>query len=241
MSFRLTVRCGSRCRRAAVALPARRSTAWLGAASRTTRVPPMCSSERNWDGSSRRSLSRPTRATSDWFGFSSAVDGNTILIGAFSSDGVTADTGAAYVFDRTASGWVGSAKLVASDGSTGDRFGRSVAIDGDVIVIGAPQRDDSGFSSGAAYIFGRAPSGWVEAAKPTASDADAYERLWRRCRASGNHGGRRATWRRRRRPRRVDALGLGSGLPLHHAASIFEGGRPPPSRGSTELMDVRQL
>ena len=47
------------------------------------------------------------------------------------------DSGSAYVFTRTGTTWTEQAKLTASDGAAGDRFGISVAIAGDTIVVGA--------------------------------------------------------------------------------------------------------
>ena len=65
------------------------------------------------------------------------------------------------------------AKLTASDGAAGDRFGRSVSIDGDTMVIGALYDDDDGSNSGSAYVFtrdtaGDLASGWTQVAKLTA-------------------------------------------------------------------------
>jgi len=71
-------------------------------------------------------------------------------------------------------------KLTAYDAPTGDHFGRSVSISGDVAVIGAPWTDEWGPSSGSAYVFRRDDNGtpsdpsddfWVEQAKLIASDA----------------------------------------------------------------------
>lgn len=58
-------------------------------------------------------------------------------------------------------------KLVPSDGRPGNKFGASIAIDGDYLIVGAP---GTAFNIGAAYIFKRTESGWVEEAKLTASD-----------------------------------------------------------------------
>src|SRR5262245_39575945 len=74
-------------------------------------------------------------------------------------------TGAAQAFEQT---------LVASDGTVGDRFGRSVAIDGDTAVVGAPGRDGS---RGAAYAFTRVGDGWTQSAKLTASDGAGLDHL----------------------------------------------------------------
>ena len=44
-------------------------------------------------------------------------------------------------------------KIVASDGAMGDEFGHSIAIDNNVIAVGAPSDDDNGTDSGAAYLY----------------------------------------------------------------------------------------
>jgi len=110
----------------------------------------------------------------DWFGAHVAIDGNTMVIGAPGEDsnGAVADnsepsSGAAYVFDRGASGtWVQTAYLKGTIGS-GDVFGSSVAIEGDTIVVGAPAEDsddDSILNVGNAYIFERVVGIWTQTA-----------------------------------------------------------------------------
>ncbi|MBU1692919.1 MAG: FG-GAP repeat protein [Verrucomicrobia bacterium] len=67
-------------------------------------------------------------------------------------------------------------KLTASDAATGDSFGCSVAVAGDVAVVGADGDDDVGSASGSAYVFERNAGGtnaWGQVAKLTASDAAA--------------------------------------------------------------------
>jgi len=51
-----------------------------------------------------------------------------------------------------------TAKLTASDAAVNDQFGRSVAVSGDTVVVGARLNDDAGSFSGSAYVFGPAPS-----------------------------------------------------------------------------------
>jgi hypothetical protein len=63
------------------------------------------------------------------------------------------DSGSAYVFTRSGSSWAQSAKLTASDAAAGDDFGFSVAVSGDIAVVGAEYDDDAGSSSGSAYLF----------------------------------------------------------------------------------------
>ncbi|HWA76913.1 MAG TPA: FG-GAP repeat protein [Polyangiaceae bacterium] len=76
-------------------------------------------------------------------------------------------TGAVYVFERGASGWAQKQKLVASDAIAGSAFGQSVALEGDLLVAGAPQ-DSS--SNGAAYLFRRSNNSWQQEAKLVPSD-----------------------------------------------------------------------
>ena len=92
----------------------------------------------------------------DWFGQSVAVDGDTVVVGASEDDG----SGSAYVFTKAAdSVWTDAtqtAKLTASDGDDFDEFGKSVAVDGDTAVAGAPNND----GYGSAYVFIRPAAGW---------------------------------------------------------------------------------
>ena len=98
----------------------------------------------------------------DRFGQSVAVDGNTAVIGSRFDDDKGPDAGAAYVFVRATGVWTQQAKLVASDGTSFDQFGSSVALDGDTIVIGA-------YSDDSAYVFVRTAGGWTQQAKLLAS------------------------------------------------------------------------
>ena len=65
------------------------------------------------------------------------------------------------------------ARLLASDGATGDNFGWSASVSGDTAVVGACRDDDNGSDSGSAYVYVRSGSAWSEQAKLTASDAAA--------------------------------------------------------------------
>jgi hypothetical protein len=116
-------------------------------------------------------------AAGDQFGFSVALDGDTVVIGAFRDDDKGSDSGSAYVFTRAGSGWTQQAKLVASDGAAGDQFGWSVALDGDTAVIGARLDDDKGIDSGSAYVFTRAGGAWTQQAKLVASDGAAGDQF----------------------------------------------------------------
>ena len=87
----------------------------------------------------------------DNFGFSVAISGDTVLVGSWI--GGPGGPGSAYVFRREGGDWVELIKLTASDGASGDRFGVSVGVSGDVAIVGAFQDDDNGNDSGSAYLF----------------------------------------------------------------------------------------
>ena len=116
-------------------------------------------------------------AAGDRFGYSVAVDGDTAVAGAFGDADNGSASGSAYVFTREFGVWRQSAKLTASDGAAGDRFGYSVAVDGDTAVAGAFGDADNGSASGSAYVFTREFGLWRQSAKLTASDGAAGDRF----------------------------------------------------------------
>ena len=135
----------------------------------------------------------------DYFGESVSTSGDTIVVGAFyedsnatgvngnQADNSTSDSGAAYVFTRTAGVWSQQAYLKASNTEAGDQFGQSVSISGDTIVVGAPweasnatgvdgnQSDNSTTWAGAAYVFTRTAGVWSQQAYLKASNTDAMD------------------------------------------------------------------
>jgi uncharacterized repeat protein (TIGR01451 family) len=99
--------------------------------------------------------------TGDYFGQSVAINGDTVVVGAYGDE---SNQGAAYVFVKPAGGWsnmVQTAKLTASDGQAGVDFGASVAISGNTVVVGAWFANASFNNQGAAYVFERPMGGWV--------------------------------------------------------------------------------
>ncbi len=131
-------------------------------------------------------LTAPNAAVEDEFGYSVAVDSNTVVVGAYSDDSTDTDdnpvanSGSAYVFTKPSSGgWVSTstaATLTATDAAAGDEFGSSVAVDGNTVVVGASGDDGQSETldfMGSAFVFVMPGSGgWVStstAAKLTAS------------------------------------------------------------------------
>jgi hypothetical protein len=91
-------------------------------------------------------------------GRSIAIWGGAIVAGAdFREVGKNAEQGAVYVFVRPSSGWANATQadeLIAANGTTGDSFGRSVAISGNTIVAGAPDHEvAANLGQGAVYAF----------------------------------------------------------------------------------------
>ena len=124
----------------------------------------------------------------DCFGISTALYGDTALIGAWKGDSEVWHSGSVYVFTRDVSGtWTQQAELVAADGTTDDDFGSSVSLDGDTALIGAWYDDDNGDSSGSAYVFTRDVSGtWTQQAKLVAADGAPWDNFGESVALDGN-------------------------------------------------------
>ena len=119
-------------------------------------------------------------AAGDSFGGSVALDGDTAVVGARQHGQNGINSGAAYVFTRSAGSWAEQAKLVPEDGDPADFFGVSVALDGDTALIGAFWDEPSGFRSGSAYVFTRSGESWTQQAKLVASDGATFEQFGQR-------------------------------------------------------------
>lgn len=135
----------------------------------------------------------------DQFGWSVAVDADTIAVGARLEDGSgtgvnpssnegASGSGAVYVFARSGSTWSQQAYLKASNTGGGDQFGGSVAVAGNTVVVGADQEDGSGIGvnpvsnesadiAGAAYVFMRSGSVWSPQAYLKASNTQHHDQF----------------------------------------------------------------
>jgi hypothetical protein len=97
--------------------------------------------------------------TGDDYGQSVGVSGNLAVVGA-SYDG--AAIGHAYIYSRTGTHWYLRGKVTGKDTIAEDNFGYSVAVDGNVIVAGAPFRTSG---KGAVYAFVPSGTHWVQQAE----------------------------------------------------------------------------
>ncbi|MGJ4733010.1 FG-GAP repeat protein [Leptospira levettii] len=149
----------------------------------------------------------PNAEANDQFGISLSISGDTIVVGAFneasnqttitngtsaSANNSAAFAGAAYVFQRSGTSWAQQAYLKASNIEANDRFGTSVSISGDTIVVGSgfedsnqttitngatASTDNTASASGAAYVYRRTGSTWAEEAYLKAPNADANDQF----------------------------------------------------------------
>lgn len=111
------------------------------------------------------------------FGSSVDLEGETLVVGAPGDNENGFFSGAVYVYTGGGTTWIEAAKLTPSDGAEYARFGASVDLDGDRLLIGAPEYDYQESGPGAAYVFRRSGSTWVEQAKLVPSngqDADHF-------------------------------------------------------------------
>ncbi|MBU1941896.1 MAG: FG-GAP repeat protein, partial [Candidatus Thermoplasmatota archaeon] len=118
-----------------------------------------------YSGSSWAQQAKLTAAdaqTDDEFGISVSISGDYAIVGSHHDDDSGANSGSAYIFYRTGTIWSQQAKLTAADAATGDQFGKSVAIDGEYAIVGAPGKSSNqGFS----YIFKRSGTTWTQQTK----------------------------------------------------------------------------
>jgi hypothetical protein len=135
----------------------------------------------------------------DAFGASLALWNDTLAVSTPGEDGGSAGTdgepsdnslagsGAVFTFQRSGLDWTQEAYVKASNGDAGDGFGRSLALWGDTLVVGASgedsaatgingnQQDSSAPSSGAMYLFHRTNSSWTQSTYAKASNSEGQD------------------------------------------------------------------
>jgi len=104
------------------------------------------------------------------FGYDVAVDGDVMVVGTNIRDG---SVGAAYIFRRYSGLWAFDTALAAMTLTANDLFGNSVAMSGDIVVVGAPRGSGLTSTTGCAYVFELQFSMWVEVAHLYAADGAA--------------------------------------------------------------------
>lgn len=117
----------------------------------------------NWNEEAK--LSPTDGVTADYFGFSVSLEGSRALVGAFGQD---RNTGAAYIFTRSATTWSQTATLKPPSAASG--FGISVSLSGKRALIGSPTGTDGVTGSG--YIFAFDGARWNQTADLRAFDGE---------------------------------------------------------------------
>lgn len=133
-------------------------------------------------------LADPDGGTDAEFGRSIALDGQRAIIGApgYTIPGPP-ETGSAYVLRYAGGLWLSEGRLRASDGSNADAFGRSVALEGDVALVGAPQHGVGAQYTGIVYVYRKTDAGWTEAGKLSPADPTQGDHLgWQSVAISGD-------------------------------------------------------
>ncbi len=131
--------------------------------------------------SSEQELTASDAAAEDQFGSAVAVDADTIVIGApLVNSGTSQDTGAVYVFvrDPETGDFTELQRLIGVDTTANDKFGSAVDVDGNTIVVGAPEDDSATLTdSGSVYVFVRDPStgNFTQQQKLESADAAAQD------------------------------------------------------------------
>lgn len=146
----------------------------------------------------RAYLKASNSALNDNFGWGVAIAGNRVAVSAVGEDSAAtgingnqvndcgganlncaSDSGAIYIFDRTfanaedeVGSWAQRAYLKASNTAALDKFGHRLAMDGDSLLVGAPDQDGGISNSGAAYVFTVAANTWTQQAYLKAANAD---------------------------------------------------------------------
>jgi hypothetical protein len=104
------------------------------------------------------------------FGGAVVINGTNMIIGASGDDDNGTNSGAVYVYTFDGSYWVEQQKLIASDGQTDARFGYSVDVDDNYLVVGAYSDYGNSNESGSAYVYRYNGTDWVEQQKLIAVD-----------------------------------------------------------------------
>ncbi len=120
----------------------------------------------------QQELTAADGATTDSFGNTVSISGDTIVVGAYNHPG----NGRAYVYTRSGTTWSQQQELTAADGVAGDVFGWSVSVSGDTILVGVyNHKVGSNAQQGSAYVFTRSGTTWSQQQELTAADGVAND------------------------------------------------------------------
>ncbi len=114
-------------------------------------------------------------AAGDRFGGSTAISGDTIIVGAGRDDvGGNTDQGSAYIFVRQGATWIEQAKLLATDGAANNIFGTVVNISHDSAVISRERNSSAAVVDPATYVFARTGTTWSQQQRLSICEPSAF-------------------------------------------------------------------
>jgi uncharacterized delta-60 repeat protein len=99
-------------------------------------------------------LNNPGPAANDYFGYSTAISGTRVVVGAHADDTGATDAGSAYIYDLSSgTPTVPTATLNSPGPSTDDRFGLTTAMSGTRMVVGMPREDTGASNAGSVFVY----------------------------------------------------------------------------------------
>ena len=121
----------------------------------------------------------------DWFGWSVAINNSFVAVGSMEDDTVNPASGSVYIYQQNSTGWI-EYQIIPKDSERGDRFGSSVSLFENHLLVGAVGVDDKAASGGGAYIFHNSNNEWRQEAKLLADDGQWNDNLGWSAALSGN-------------------------------------------------------
>jgi trimeric autotransporter adhesin len=141
----------------------------------------------------------------DDFGYSIALSGDTLAVGARSEDATAGgdpsnnglqNSGAVYTYTRSGTTWTLQSRLKAPNAGEGDLFGSAVALSDAFLIIGANGEDstgttvgtdnNNGLDNGAVYVYTPDNMGWALTSYLKSSTTDAADQFGSSVALSGN-------------------------------------------------------
>jgi hypothetical protein len=145
----------------------------------------------HFDGASwvfMQKLLDPDGAINDAFGSSVAISGEKLIVGAPFDNGTFTDQGSATIFHFNGTEWEYITKLLDSSANENDRFGHSVAIDGNTAIVGSVFYDVNGDADeGSVLVFDFDGNTWSFIARLTDPNGTAYDYLGTSVSISGDY------------------------------------------------------
>ncbi|KAA3596226.1 MAG: hypothetical protein DWQ06_15235 [Calditrichaeota bacterium] len=120
------------------------------------------------------------------FGFSVAIEGNEIFVGAYRDKALGETCGTVYAFSKENGIWKQTQKIFADDFYRGQNFGRAISISNGILAIGAPHDSEKSYWTGAVYLFEKENGVWTQKQKIFPKDPQSEEAFGNKLNIFGN-------------------------------------------------------